>query len=346
MDFQRYFAEYDKSRHLDIESFSREDIKVEYRHHTISWYLDLIESGEIYLDTDFQRDGGVWKPQQKSRFIESLLMHLPITPIFLAQDYNYCYDIVDGLQRLTTLREFIQKDGFSLQGLEFYKDIEGCRYKELPRVLQRFISTAVLPVSVLNPGVSHTLKVNIFHRINTSGATLTNHEVRVSLYGRTYFYKMLDKVSEKYIYDLLGREDIRKKYQEQIFKSLALSTFGIQSYQEGQSMSDFLDKSIDVFSSLDDFDIDKVFINLELAVSKLLDLVNSYPIFDNSLGRMSNALFVSFLYLSMTESDFFFNKKKYELLLSDPEFKKLLSNGTSKYSNIIKRNEMIREVVC
>lgn len=346
MDYASYFTEFEERPLGEIEGFSREDIKVEYRHHTISWYLDLIHMGELHLDSDFQRRGGVWDAEQKSKFIESLLMHLPITPIFLSQDYDYEYEVLDGLQRLTTINSFITDNGFKLTGLEFYKELEGYRFYDLPQVIQRFIQTSTLPVSVLLPGVDYNLKVSIFHRINTSGVTLNDQEMRVSLHTKSYFYKKLSEISYKYLERLNDLVDKRKKYQELILKTISLHLFGFESYAECRNMKEFLDKSMKVLVSLSENEIDDIFTNYLKGQKSIIKFFGDNNPFDNENGRFTNAIYLSVMLKFLNDDVEKVDVEGFRELIKSDNFKRLVSNGSSKISAISKRDEMLSEVIC
>lgn len=346
MDYPNYFSQFGKVNYKELQSFSREDVKVEYRHHTITWYLDVISSGELILDSDFQRSGGVWSSVKKSRFIESLLMHLPITPIFLSQDHDFNYEVIDGLQRLTTIKSFIEDNEFELTDLEFYKDLEGYKFQDLPSVIRRFLQTSTIPVSVLLPGVKKDLKVSIFHRINTSGVTLTDHEIRASLHIKSYFYKSLTKASFEYIEERLKKKDVRKKYQELLLKTISIHLFGLSNYNKCTNMKDFLDKSMNVLCSLEKNYVDEIFLKYANSYSLLEASFKTVDPFNNEKGRFTNSMYLSVMLRFLNNDITHIDEEGFKRVVKDEKFRSLVSNGSSKLQAIQTRDKMLSEVIC
>lgn len=89
-----------------------------------------------------------WDIKKRSQLIESFLMNIPVPPIFLYEnDYNQ-YEIMDGRQRIDTLRSFMNNE-FSLRGLEFWNELDGNRYKDLPLLIQRGLARRTINAVVL-----------------------------------------------------------------------------------------------------------------------------------------------------------------------------------------------------
>src|SRR4030095_7969602 len=120
---------------------------VENKPFSLRQILDLIESGDIELTPDFQRNF-IWDKTRQSRLIESILLGLPLPSIYLSQYEDGRLTVVDGLQRLSTLRSFLKND-LSLSNLEYLTDCNNKTYLELDKVLsplriRRFTQTQVM----------------------------------------------------------------------------------------------------------------------------------------------------------------------------------------------------------
>src|SRR5690606_6211989 len=102
--------------------FDPSEIKVGRKIVPISSIVQRIDHDEIDLSPDVQRRARIWDPGRKSRLIESILLRIPLPVFYVAADLDENWNVVDGLQRLTTIYDFIKFDSlnaFSLRGLEY-----------------------------------------------------------------------------------------------------------------------------------------------------------------------------------------------------------------------------------
>ncbi|MFI6250239.1 DUF262 domain-containing protein [Streptomyces sp. NPDC051016] len=171
------------------ERYDRGEIRIvtEQARYPLESITGLLESGNYKLDPDYQRRHR-WTVGQKSRLVESFIMNVPVPPIFLYEyDFNR-YEVMDGLQRLTALKEFYT-NSFELSGLEYWNELEGLRYSQLPSRIKDGISRRYLSSIVLLKETTHggqdpeRLKRFVFGRINTGGVKLSHQEVRNALHN-------------------------------------------------------------------------------------------------------------------------------------------------------------------
>ncbi|MGH8901266.1 MAG: DUF262 domain-containing protein [Egibacteraceae bacterium] len=160
-----------------IQPWDPETIRVNTRQFSLRNILDQIEDHDIELAPDFQRHR-VWNHRQKSRLIESILLQIPLPAFYFAEDAEGMYRVVDGLQRLSTVNEFVRRNQFALKDLEYLKDAEGKRHDELAAAWRRRISNAQIVVHVVDPTTPDGVKYDIFKRINTGGTPLNAQEIR------------------------------------------------------------------------------------------------------------------------------------------------------------------------
>src|SRR4051812_30743746 len=144
--------------------------------------LDAIDEASLDLAPDFQRLQ-VWKPVQKAQLIESILLQIPLPAFYFAEDVEGTLRVVDGLQRLSTVRDFVRggddgNGGFRLNGLEYMGNVAGMRFGDLPPVWQRRIYNTQIIAHVIDPSTPTPVMYDIFRRINTGGTPLNAQEIR------------------------------------------------------------------------------------------------------------------------------------------------------------------------
>ena len=146
---------------------------------TVYDVLNRIRQDRYIMDPDFQRDF-VWDESKQSKLIESVLMRIPLPVFYLAEDEEGRMVVVDGLQRLSTFRRFIE--GGSRLRLGERADLNGKRFKDLPPRLQNRIEDCNLIVYIIDPKVPERMKLDIFERVN-SGVRLTRQQMRNALHN-------------------------------------------------------------------------------------------------------------------------------------------------------------------
>lgn len=182
----------DTANSLDILPYDSDKIKVQSKQFSIKLIEEMIDNEDIVLAPDFQRNF-VWTSVQKSRLIESILLRIPLPMFYFSEDEEGKISVVDGLQRLTTIKEFIDNK-FPLKSLEYLKDsCEGRYYsnkdkqgnvngkKAIDPKYFRWFNMTQFSVNVIDPSSPSKVKYDIFRRINTGGKPLNNQEIRNSL---------------------------------------------------------------------------------------------------------------------------------------------------------------------
>lgn len=234
-------------------------IRVETQPVTINLLLSRIEEDAIDLSPAFQRKAGIWREEAQSRLIESLLMRIPLPALYIDGTDEDRWVVVDGLQRLTTLKRFVIDKQLKLTGLEFLTNFKDCTYDNLPRKFQRRIQETQLTVYLISRGTPDEVKFTIFRRINTGGKPLSPQEIRHALnQGKsTQLLEELSHATEFHEATAGGVSDDRMDDRELVLRFLA---FTIKHYSDYtvQDFDAFLNHSMRIINELPDAEIENL----------------------------------------------------------------------------------------
>lgn len=161
---------------------------------SISDIVCKINKGDIVLDPDYQRNY-VWDDKRASLLVESILLNVPIPVIYVAEDEDGRWDVVDGLQRLNSLKRFLNND-FKLKGLEVLDELNGDFYSALNPKAMRILNNGMLRIILIFKESHPDIKYEIFMRLNRGAVKLTEQELRNCLY-RGQFNDMLHELRAK-----------------------------------------------------------------------------------------------------------------------------------------------------
>ena len=217
----------------EIRPFDPSKIDIDMKTMELSSIIERLEYNEINMNTDFQRKSGLWTKIQKSQLIESLLLRIPIPAFYFDGGIKDNWLIIDGLQRITALKEFVVDGTLELSGLEFFHDLEGMKYAELPRTFIRRIKETNIVAYIVKGGTPANVKYNIFKRINTGGLELKPQEIRHALYqgNATDLCKRFAKFPEFQMATTYSIRDDRMMDQEFVLRFLAVCYYGIDKYE-------------------------------------------------------------------------------------------------------------------
>jgi hypothetical protein len=190
---------------------------------------DDIKRGRLRLEIEYQRKY-VWDLGKASRLIESLLLNVPIPVCYFAEDEGGNYEVIDGLQRLTTIRNYLN-NGFPLTGVSVLKELDGLTFSGLAPRDQRRLENRTIRCIVITEESHPDIKFDVFERLNTGAASLTAQELRNCLY-RGEFNDRLKTMAETASFTrLIGNYSNRRmEHEELILRFLAL-TADLNSYR-------------------------------------------------------------------------------------------------------------------
>jgi hypothetical protein len=172
----------------------RQEIRTDSYSMSIGEWISLYENNELEIHPDFQRFFR-WSDHQKSTFIESILLGIPIPPIFVSQRDDGVWDVVDGVQRLSTIFEFVgilKQDNqeqvnhpIALQKTTYLPSLEGKKWHDpedtensLNQTQRLLIKRAKIAVNIIEKESDEMIKYELFQRLNTGGSIARPQEVR------------------------------------------------------------------------------------------------------------------------------------------------------------------------
>lgn len=355
--------------------FDPRQIKITPETSTIYNLVMRMKSNGIDLYPDFQRKGNLWKIDRQSRLIESLLLRFPLPAFYFDVEErdlkgNEKWLVVDGLQRLSTIKNFIIENTikvegvekiFKLEGLEILKDYEGYTFKNLEATLRRRILETNVTTFLIQPGTPKEVKYNVFKRINTGGVGLTPMEIRHALNQKKHagkFLKTLTEDPKSFFKQFLQENKIKATRLEDRELLLRYVAFSLTSYKDYEpSLSNFLDTAMEKLDLLEKEACKDWENKLQYAMNTYYQLFDSKR-FGRILSnrcKLNSALFEAWTsilgklnenqqqQLLQKKDDI---KKEYNLLLSDKAFQTSFtlrtSNKTAVETRFTKINTLIQ----
>lgn len=223
---------------------ARNEIRTDKLDMSYGEIANLYENKELIIKPEYQRLFR-WTPTQKTRFIESVLLGFPTPAIFVAEDESGIWELVDGLQRVSTILEFIgvlkDADGNQVAPSRLIKagykpqltSIEGFSFNELSLKARLSIKRAGCRVEVIKIGSKPKMKYEVFERLNTGGSELTDQEVRNCIFRAMgpYFVDWIDSLAAFPPFcENLGLSDFQKNTM--FDRGLILRYFAIKNAYE------------------------------------------------------------------------------------------------------------------
>lgn len=262
----------------------RTNIKTDSYSMSIGEIINLYKEGDLKLNPAFQRLYR-WKDYQKTKFIESILLGIPIPEIFVAQKSDGKWDIVDGVQRISAILELTNNlPGYGplkLEGTKYLPSLEDFTWDELPMDIKRIIRRSKLGINIILTENSVSSQYELFQRLNTGGLHLEDQEIRncLLIMLNNDFYEEINKLKD---YDnfqkclKIKEEKFKEDYHMELIIRYLIAKINIVNYNEYQVSKDklsyFIDNEITRIIESEEFDY-----NDDVRIFKeCFDLLNSY----------------------------------------------------------------------
>lgn len=221
----------------------RSEINFDTRDYSIDFLVQQYGDDEFYIPDEYQRQY-IWEENDKTRFIESILLGLPIPFMFFSDTDDGRCEIIDGAQRTQTLEEFMS-DELNLTSMKKLTSLEGFSYSDIPEYYRRKFNKTTMRIIVLSDDTTVEVRKEIFNRINTTGRKARPIEVRRGSYTGKFmdFVKKCSK-DEIFIRVCPVSKNSQKRYED---LELVLRFFAFLNNYQGfnHRVDEFLDEFVE-----------------------------------------------------------------------------------------------------
>lgn len=212
---------------------------------------DMHQEDELIIRPDFQRMFR-WSAGKQSRFIESLVLELPLPPIFLIERSDRIYELIDGLQRVSSYLSFIGKltiDGelqppLRLIDCDIVPELNGLTFAEIPRTLEIKVKRSYIRAEILRKESDSRLRYYMFKRLNTGGELLSEQEIRnatirlLSNDFNEFLTKLVDNEDFSYLTSILTDNQKSRRVDQELVLRFFATKNDFEQYRH--DVSDFL----------------------------------------------------------------------------------------------------------
>ena len=349
----------DPSRPEEPEPWDPEKIRIHTKHYSLRQVVDMIAEGDIDLAPDFQRHY-VWKARQRSGLIESLLLGIPLPSFYFNEDNNGQLQVVDGVQRLTTISRYVADPTVKLGEVTYLHDLEGQGFEDLAPLFRRRLNSAQFVAHVIDPQTPYRVKFDIFRRINTGGTPLSAQEIRHCMSKTQSRNFLKELVSDPSFVTATGgvlENHPRMADREVALRFVAFRLFTSDEYAQHDSFDEFLGF---VTEQLDNPANENL---AQIRTDFVRGMTNGYVVFGEHAFRkwprnatrkspINRALFESWgtVLADHDEADVQsvaaeLVDRAREMMTSNFEFINAISGSTGAVRNVRTRLGMVREVV-
>lgn len=336
--------------------FDPNDIDIGSEQNSLSTIIGMIEDDAIDLNTEFQRKGNLWPKSTMSRLIESILLRLPLPAFYFDASNDQRWLVVDGLQRLWSLKKFMVDKDLVLENLLVLKALNYKGYDDLETYLKRRMARYQVTTYLIKSGTPKRVKYDIFRRINTGGLILTKQEIRNTLNQGKPSHYLKELSEDEHFKKVMNIPSKRMADHELILRYLAFSNTSYTQYKP--PFSSFLDEAMEKLDELKDTELKQLEQNLWQALQICEKLFGKH-IFSPSLAtgnkpKLNRALFevwtVLIGKLNRDDTDRLLLAKedlvrKFKFFLKDEKFYQSIYSSTASKISVTKRFETIESLL-
>ncbi|MFI9456063.1 DUF262 domain-containing protein [Amycolatopsis sp. NPDC052450] len=210
----------DQSEPLEISLAERRLVTQPYDL-SLATLVDDIDRSRLLLNIEYQRKY-VWDRAKASRLIESFLINIPVPVCYFAENEDGTYEVIDGLQRITTIKKFLEDD-FPLRGVSVLRELDGLLFSQMSPKDQRRLQNRTVRCIVITEDSHPDIKFDVFERLNTGSARLAHQELRNCIYRGEFNTALKELAENDYFTGILGGlQNQRMEYAELALRFFAL----------------------------------------------------------------------------------------------------------------------------
>jgi hypothetical protein len=222
---------------------AQNNLVVQHSDFSLRAIYDMAVAGSVDLEPHYQRRDR-WKPEKQSALIESFILNVPVPPVYLSEDDFGRYSVIDGKQRLTAIRDFLEGT-LRLKDLSRFQELEGAVFNDLPVQIQNALTVRpYIRVITLLKQTDPQLKYEVFLRLNTGGEKLLPQEIRNVAFSGPLNNLLFSLSSESFLWRQMKIKDEHNsayRKMEDVEHVLRFFTIEDRWRNIGQVLSDEMD---------------------------------------------------------------------------------------------------------
>lgn len=341
--------------------FSPNDIKLTTPPMNLGDLIDMIKYRWINFTTEYQREDNLWSDKKQSRLIESVLLGLRLPAFYFEEVSKKQWNIIDGLQRCSSIRNYCVDESLTLSDLEFLGEtFNDTKFSDLPFEVTRDIRMLPITVNLLSSGVPDRVKYILFKRLNTGGVELTPQEIRNAMFQGIAIETVQQMSRDGAFLKATDKKIPTKRKQDQDFVSrfIAFYLFDYEKYVP--DLETYINKSMELLRDSSDSNLIS---KMKTDFIKAMDI--AYEIFGNDAFRkrenvnnprnpLNKAYFevisTTFAKLSDQKTTLLLQnrdllKRNLIELMNNKSYSSSLSGGTGTKDSVLRRFSWFRDII-
>ena len=352
---EEYIAENTSQYSKDLK---QKDFDIRELPYTVFELKRKCDQEKIILDPEFQRNPTIWTREQRSKFIESILLNFPLPYWYVKQTKKGQYIVVDGLQRTLAIRDFIDNK-FKLTGLKVLLDLNDCSFNDLKERSGDYetrIEDKKISLYVIQPSTPWRIIYEIFERVNTGGTQLEKQEIRNCLFSGKSTKLLKELSQENYFQQAIdcGFSPKRMKDRELILRYFAFKVCNDYHQDYQGDMNSFLEDAMKKINEMPEGQIDKLRNDFERVMRLTHDFFkeNNFRLpTDKNRKKVNMIMFESISYFFSTHDDQFLDqhkatiKQNFEKLRENLEYVGSIKRIKNDKNTVIQRFDLAQEIL-